>query len=261
MCFLCQSTDMASTDSIISYCNDRLKLATIPDFENAYNGLQIENNGTVTKIAASVDAGLKPLQMAAESGADLLLCHHGLFWSPPLPLVDHNYAKIKAAIDANIAVYSAHIPLDCHPEIGNNALLARALELEVIDHFLDYKGTSIAIICQFKQADRSHLSKQLKALFPKTYSALLYGSAAPERIAILTGSGQSAIPELKAHQVDTLITGELRQQHFNTAQELGLNLYYCGHYATETFGVQALARELAEKFEIEWTFLDQDCTI
>lgn len=252
---------MASTDSIISYCNDRLKLAAITDFEHAYNGLQIENNGTVTKIAASVDAGLKPLQAAAEAGADFLLCHHGLFWSKPLPLIEHNYAKIKTAIDANIAVYSAHLPLDCHPEIGNNALLARALKLEVVDRFLDYKGTPIAVICQSEKADRSQLSEQLKTVFPKTYSALLYGSETPERIAILTGSGQSAVPELKAHQVDTLITGELRQQHFNIAQELRLNLYYCGHYATETFGVQALASELAEQFEIEWTFLDQDCTI
>ena len=252
---------MASTDSITSYCNKRLNLAAITDFEAAYNGLQIANNGTVTKIAASVDAGLKPLQAAAEAGADFLLCHHGLFWSQPLPLVEHNYAKIKAAFDANIAVYSAHLPLDCHPEIGNNTLLARALNLDVCERFLDYKGTPIAVICQSKEADRSHLSKQLKTLFPKTYSALLFGSHSPKRIAILTGSGQSAVPELKAHQVDTLITGELRQQHFNIAQELGLNLFYCGHYATETFGVKALACELAEQFKIEWTFIDQDCTL
>ena len=107
----------------------------------------------------------------------------------------------------------------------------------------------------------SKLSEQLKTLFPKTYSALLFGSHNPQRIAILTGSGQSAVPELKAHQVDTLITGELRQQHFNIAQELGLNLFYCGHYATETFGVKALASELAEQFKMEWTFIDQNCTL
>ncbi|MDA0848787.1 MAG: Nif3-like dinuclear metal center hexameric protein [Verrucomicrobia bacterium] len=252
---------MVELDSVVSYCHKRLNLDSIIDFDNAENGLQLENNGRVTKIAASVDAGLIPLQQASQAKADLLLCHHGLFWSPITPIKDHNYKKIKTAMDNNIAVLSAHLPLDCHPEIGNNALLAKALNLEVIDTFLEYKGTHYSFICQSSGCTRMMLTERLKTLFPKTFSSILYGSETPEKIAILTGSGQSAVPYLKAHNIDTLITGELKQHHFNMAQEMELNLYPCGHYATETFGVKALAEELANHFKIEWTFLDQDCLI
>jgi dinuclear metal center YbgI/SA1388 family protein len=252
---------MVTLESVISYCNERLGIDSIIDFENAHNGLQLENNGAVTKIAASVDAGLIPLQQASQAKADLLLCHHGLFWLPIIPIKDHNYKKFKTAIDNNIAVYSAHLPLDCHPEIGNNALLAKALNLEVVDTFLEYKGTNYSFICQSNGCTRTTLSERLKALFPNTFSSILYGSETPKKIAILTGSGQSAVPYLKEHNIDTLITGELKQHHFNMAQELELNLYPCGHYATETFGVKALAKELANHFKIEWTFLDQDCLI
>jgi len=252
---------MVELDSVVSYCHKRLNLDSIIDFDNAENGLQLENNGRVTKIAASVDAGLIPLQQASQAKADLLLCHHGLFWSPITPIKDHNYKKIKTAMDNNIAVLSAHLPLDCHPEIGNNALLAKALNLEVIDTFLEYKGTHYSFICQSSGCTRTMLTERLKTFFPKTFSSILYGSETPEKIAILTGSGQSAVPYLKAHNIDTLITGELKQHHFNMAQEMELNLYPCGHYATETFGVKALAEELANHFKIEWTFLDQDCLI
>ena len=252
---------MVELESVISYCHERLSIDSITDFENAQNGLQLENNGTVTKIAASVDAGLIPIQQASQVNADFLLCHHGLFWSPITPIRDHNYKKIKMAMDANIAVFSAHLPLDCHPQIGNNALLAKALKLEVVDTFLEYKGTNYSFICQSNGCTRSVLTERLKALFPNTFSSILYGSETPERIAILTGSGQSAVPYLKANNIDTLITGELKQHHFNMAQEMGLNLYPCGHYATETFGVKALAEELANHFKIEWTFLEQDCLI
>ena len=252
---------MVSLREVKSYCDERLKISSIIDFENAFNGLQIENNGMVTKIAASVDAGLKPLELASKSKADFLICHHGLYWNSFIPIINHNYKKIKTAFDNNIAIYSAHLPLDCHSEIGNNALLAKTLKLDILERFLEYKGTPIAIICSASGYNRTTLSESLKVLFPKTYGSILYGSENPKRIAILTGSGQSAIPHLKSINVDTLITGELRQHHYNMAQELELNLFPCGHYATETFGVKSLAEEIANYFKIEWVFLNQDCTL
>ena len=108
---------------------------------------------------------------------------------------------------------------------------------------------------------REELSKKLKELFPKSYQSIEYGSVQPKRIGILTGSGQSAVPHLLENDIDTLITGELRQHHFNMAQELGLNLYPCGHYATEIFGVKALAEEVAQKFQLPWVFLEQPCPL
>ncbi|MGB0416189.1 MAG: Nif3-like dinuclear metal center hexameric protein [Coraliomargarita sp.] len=252
---------MPKLSDIVAFCDERIRLTEVKDFDGAYNGLQIENNGEVTRIAAAVDAGHIPFEKAISEGVDFIICHHGLFWTQPIPLTGTDYAKVKLAFDKNLAVYGAHLPLDCHPEIGNNALLAETLGLEKTGTFLNYEGNNMALIAKGPSGGRTELAAKLKERFPDTYGAIEYGSAQPERIAILTGSGQSAVPHLKSNGIDTLITGELRQHHFNMAQELGLNLYPCGHYATEVFGVKALAAEVAEKFGVEWTFIEQPCPL
>ena len=252
---------MATLQEIVSFCDQRTRKSEIKDFDGAHNGLQVENSGEVTKIGAAVDAGQLPFEMAMAAGIDFLICHHGLFWTPPVPLTGTSYRKVKTALDGNLAVYGAHLPLDCHPEIGNNALLAKELGLERIGSFLPYEGNEMATIAAGPAGGRDELNYKLKALFPKTYQGIEYGSEHPERIGILTGSGQSAVAHLKANGIDTLITGELRQHHFNMAQELSLNLYPCGHYATEVFGVKALAAEVAEKFGLDWEFIEQPCLL
>ena len=252
---------MPKLSDIVDFCETYTRKTAIKDFPGAHNGLQIENNGTVTKIAAAVDAGQIPFEQAIAAKADFLICHHGIFWSAPVPLTKHNYKKLKTALDGNLAVYSSHLPLDCHPQIGNNALLAEALELDRIGSFLPYEGTSIATLAAGPEGGRKELAKRLKTLFPDTFQAIEYGSEKPKQIAILTGSGQSAIDQLQINNIDTLITGELRQHHFNMAQELCLNLYPCGHYATETFGVKALAEKVSEQFQIEWQFIETACPL
>jgi dinuclear metal center YbgI/SA1388 family protein len=252
---------MALLQDIVTFCDQRTRRSEIKDFDGAHNGLQIENDGTVTKIGASVDAGQLPFDAAINEGIDFLICHHGLYWVPPTPLTGSNAKKIKTAFDGNLAVYGAHLPLDCHPEIGNNALLAKELGLKKVNTFLNYEGNNMATITLGPLNGRAELNKKLQALFPDTYHAIEYGSEKPNRVAILTGSGQSAVPHLLENGIDTLITGELRQHHFNMAQELGLNLYPCGHYATEVFGVKALAAEVAAKFRIPWQFIEQPCRL
>lgn len=252
---------MATLQEIVAFCDQRTRRAQIKDFDGAHNGLQIENNGTVKKVGAAVDAGQRPFEAAIAEGVDFLICHHGLFWTPPIPVTGSNALKIKTAFDGNLAVYGAHLPLDCHPEIGNNALLANALGLKKVGTFLEYEGNDMAVIALGPMEGRKFLANKLKALFPDTYQAIEYGSEKPKRIGILTGSGQSAVPHLLANDINTLITGELRQHHFNMAQELGLNLYPCGHYATEVFGVKALAEEVAQKFQVEWQFIEQPCLL
>lgn len=252
---------MPSLQEIVAFCDTRTRQKEIKDFSGAYNGLQLENNGQVTRVAAAVDAGQRPFEAAIAANVDFLICHHGLYWTAPIPLVGSDYTKIKTAMDGNLAVYGAHLPLDGHPEIGNNALLADALRLNKIGTFLSYEGNDMAVITEGPSGGRAELATKLKTLFPQTYQAIEYGSDQPKRIGILTGSGQSAVPHLKANNIDTLITGELRQHHFNMAQELGLNLYPCGHYATEVFGVQALAQEVAKAFGIEYTFIEQPCRL
>lgn len=252
---------MPKLSDIVEFCNTYTCQTAIKDFPGAQNGLQIENSGTVTKIAAAVDAGQIPFEQAIAAKADFLICHHGVFWSAPIPLTEHNYRKMKTAIDGNLAVYSSHLPLDCHPEIGNNALLAKALKIDRAGSFLPYEGTNIATIVAGPNGGRQELAKRLKTLFPKTFQAIEYGSEHPKKIAILTGSGQSAIDSLQVNDIDTLITGELRQHHFNMAQELSLNLYPCGHYATETFGVKALAEKVSKEFGMDWCFIDTSCPL
>lgn len=253
--------NMATLSEIVNFCDERSRRASIKDFDGAFNGLQLENSGEVTKIGAAVDAGQLPFEAAIAAGIDFLICHHGLFWTPPTPLTGASYKKIKTAMDANLAVYGAHLPLDAHPEIGNNALLAKALGLDRIGSFLPYEGNDMATVAAGPAGGREELATKLKVLFPETYQGIEYGSANPQRIGILTGSGQSAVPQLKANGIDTLVTGELRQHHFNMAQELGLNLYPCGHYATEVFGVKALATEAAAKFGLDWAFIEQPCLL
>ncbi len=251
---------MIRTEDIVNYCDQRTKISEIKDFPGSYNGLQLENSGEVLKIGAAVDAGLVPFQKAISTGIDFIITHHGLFWTPPIPLINSAYQKVKLCIDHNLAVYGSHLPLDCHPEIGNNAILAQKLQLEPIASFLPYEGVDIGLITKNTQS-RKDLSNRLKSLFPKGINSMEFGTDTPSKIAILTGSGQSAVDKILDAGADTLITGELKQHHFNLAQELKLNLYACGHYATETFGVDALAQEVSAKFDLPYEFIETECPL
>jgi dinuclear metal center YbgI/SA1388 family protein len=251
---------MIRTEDIVNYCDQRTKISEIKDFPGSYNGLQLENSGEVLKIGAAVDAGLVPFQKAISTGIDFIITHHGLFWTPPIPLINSAYEKVKLCIDHNLAVYGSHLPLDCHSEIGNNAILAQKLQLEPIASFLPYEGVDIGLITKNTQS-RKDLSNRLKSLFPKGINSMEFGTDTPSKIAILTGSGQSAVDKILDAGADTLITGELKQHHFNLAQELKLNLYACGHYATETFGVDALAQEVSAKFDLPYEFIETECPL
>ncbi len=252
---------MAKLEEVVAFCDERTRRTDFADFPGAHNGLQVQNEGEVTRVGAAVDAGLVPFQLAAEAGVDFLIVHHGLFWEPPRPVSGAQYAKLKACFDHNLAVYSSHLPLDAHPQIGNNAVLAAKLGLEIADWFVMHEGQPMAAVADGPEGGRAALAEGLRGLFPETYQAIEYGSASPHRVAILSGSGRSALDFMPEAGIDTLITGELRQNHFNLAQEAGWNLYPCGHYATEVFGVMELAREAAERFGLEWTFLPTDCPL
>jgi dinuclear metal center YbgI/SA1388 family protein len=251
---------MVDLQEIRKFCDHRVSAEDIKDFPGAWNGLQIENSGTVSKIGASVDAGLIPYSVAIDKNIDFLVCHHGMFWNPPIPLTGTNFNKIKLCIDSNLAVYSSHLPLDCHPEIGNNAILANKLELKACGTFLPYEGVDIGLLATASYS-RNELCLRLNDLFNAGYHRIEYGVPNPEKIAILTGSGQSAVQKILEQGTDTLITGELKQHHFNLAQEMKLNLYACGHYATERFGVSALAQEISQKFDLPYEFVETSCTL
>ena len=224
------------------------------------NGLQFENNGEVTRIGAAVDAGMEPFRKAARAGVDLLLVHHGLFWGTPYPVTGTRFKKYRFLVENNLAVFSAHLPLDCHDELGNNACLIKQLNLKTTRKFLEFKGNPIGFLTQ-GGISRTELKSRLAKEFPSGVTAIEYGSEKPHFIAVVTGSGAEAVSELKKEGVDTLVTGEVRQHTYNQAQEAGLNIYLCGHYATETYGIKALAAELADKFALPWEFIPTACPL
>ena len=184
---------------------------------------------------------------------DFLIVHHGMFWDMPRPLTGPAHARIATLVRGNCAAYSNHLPLDAHPVIGNNALLARQVGLKPSRGFLPNVGGPIGRIAR-SRLRRAVLRDRLKVHYPDLV-ALEFGSPSPNEVAFCSGSGNGAMPALLASGADTLVTGELREEWYNVAQEHGLNLYLCGHYATEVHAVKALATELAAKFGLPWEFI------
>ncbi len=247
---------MPKLSDVVTYCDTRTRRAAFIDAPGAFNGLQVANDGRVTKLGAAVDAGLVPFQKAVAAGVDFLIVHHGMYWDMPRPLTGPAYDRVAALVHGNCALYSNHLPLDGHPEIGNNALLARSLGWKKTEPFLLRDGEHIGRLARVK-VKRAELRTKLEQLYGRVI-AIECGSAAPRAVAFCSGAGNSAIPHLAAAGADTLVTGELREEWFNVAQEQRLNLYLCGHYATEVHAVQALAAELAKKFRLPWEFIATD---
>lgn len=243
-------------DRLVRYCDRRTRRHAFKDAPAAFNGLQVANDGRVTRIGAAVDAGLAPFQQAVAAGVDFLIVHHGLYWDMPRPLTGSAYDRVATLIRGNCALYSNHLPLDGHPTLGNNALLARQLGLKRSRAFLERDGEAIGCISDTR-IDRAALRAKLERLYPRVV-AIECGSERPRGVAFCSGGGNSAVPELVPAGVDTLVTGELREEWFNRAQEDKLNLYCCGHYATEVHAVQALAAELAKRFKLPWEFIQTE---
>ncbi|HEY5079069.1 MAG TPA: Nif3-like dinuclear metal center hexameric protein [Opitutaceae bacterium] len=244
---------MTKLTEVVAFCDRRTRLVAFNDAPGAFNGLQVANSGRVTRIGAAVDAGLVPFRGAVSAGVDFLIVHHGMYWDMPRPLTGAAFSRVATLVAGNCALYSNHLPLDSHPQIGNNALLARQLGLKATRGFLPNAGGDIGRIARSRMT-RGALRAKLESLYGRVVS-IEYGSAAPKEIAFCSGSGNSAVPALAGAGVDTLVTGELREEWFNVAQENRLNLYLCGHYATEVHAIRALAAEVSSKFGLPWEFV------
>jgi dinuclear metal center YbgI/SA1388 family protein len=240
---------------IASYLDQLLEIPAFPDYPNAFNGLQLENSGRVSKIGAAVDASLKVIEIALSEKVDLLLVHHGLFWGGCAPISGATYRKLAKAMGADLAVYSAHLPLDAHPEIGNNVLLAAELGLAPVEPFFEFKGRRVGCFAGV-DLDYATLLERIEHRFARAVWHCHAGPDRVKRVGIVTGGAGSELAQAKAEGVDTFITGEGPHHTFTLAEELGINLIYAGHYATETGGVKALADRVASTFKLPWLFLD-----
>jgi dinuclear metal center YbgI/SA1388 family protein len=242
-------------EKIVARCDKILRTAAIGDYEGAANGLQMENSGAVTKIAATVDASLATIKLAIAAKADLLIVHHGLFWGARQPWTGKNYELLKLCVENNLAIYSSHLPLDAHPQLGNNAQLCAALGLKNLRPFFTSHGQTIGFKSQMK-ISRAELAEKLERATGVKPKIIPGGKNICEKIGVVTGGAGGDLKLAASEGVDTFITGEGPHWTFALAEELGLNVFYGGHYATETFGVKALAAQLSKKFKGPWTFLD-----
>jgi dinuclear metal center YbgI/SA1388 family protein len=245
----------ASLAVIVKYCDWLLRPSEMWDYEGAVNGLQVENNGTVTRIAAAVDASLATVRLAADAKADLLLVHHGLFWGPSHPWTGKRYQLLQALLENDLAVYSSHLPLDAHPRVGNNVLLCAALGFKNLKPFFFDHNQFLGLQTRTK-VSRAALTDQVRKATGTEPRLLPGGPEICRKIGVVTGGAGSDLKKAAKEGVDTFITGEGPHWTFPLAEELGVNVVYGGHYATETFGVKALGVELARKFRVSFVFLD-----
>ena len=242
-------------DELVRYLDRYLRIDAIPDY--GPQGLQVEGAGEVTRIVFTVDAGQPCIDAAVKVGAQMQLVHHGLLWGTQEPIRGAFGRKVARLLQANLNLYAAHLPLDAHPEVGNNVELARLLELTVESWFCNVKGTDIGVIGAAPDGTTVEaLAAALKARLGVEPRTLAHGPGLVRRVAIVSGGGVSYAKEAAALGADTFVTGETSHAHFYEAQEQGLNVIFAGHYATETVRLKALGRHLNGKFGLETVFID-----
>jgi dinuclear metal center YbgI/SA1388 family protein len=251
---------MTDVGVIANHLDSLLGTESVPDYPNALNGLQLANRAPIRRIAASVDISRRVIDEAIRIGANLLLVHHGMFWSGAQRLTGTAYERLRLLIAHDIAVYSSHLPLDAHPTFGNNVLLARALSLEPAGGFARYQTLEIGVRGHCDR-DTAEL-RDTVATFAQSNGGIIRCTDVPpgrrtRRWGICTGAGASSetVREAQDLELDTMIVGEGPHHTAVTADDLGLVIMYAGHYATETLGVQALADYLTEKFGIQSSFI------
>jgi dinuclear metal center YbgI/SA1388 family protein len=243
-------------EELVAYLDTYLSTREIPDYDNALNGLQVAGHRAVARLAVAVDASEASIQAAVAAEADCLLVHHGLFWDGNQPVTGRRYRRLRPLLEAGIALYASHLPLDVHEEVGNNAVLARELGLEVEGRFGEFRGVDLGVRGR-TDMDREEFVGRVSERLGGEVRLIPGGPGRVRHVGVLTGGGGSFVAAARAAGLDTLVTGEGTHPTYFDAMEEGLNLVFGGHYATETWGVRALAAHLEAHFGLSWTFLDQ----
>jgi dinuclear metal center YbgI/SA1388 family protein len=245
-----------NTEELAAYLDEFLGVADVPDAERAWNGLQVTNSGVVSCIAAAVDASEAAIDAAIAAGCDLLLVHHGLFWDGGVPVTGRRYRRLQKLLAHDVAVYSAHLPLDVHPQVGNNAVLARELGVATRGTFGTYHGIEVGVWGRL-ETTRAGLARVLEDVLGGPVRVVGGGAQRIRTVGVVTGGGGSMIGAAIEAGLDAYVTGEGAHHTYFDAMEGGINVFYAGHYATETWGVRALAAHLESRFDLPWGFVDQ----
>lgn len=244
-----------TSGQLASYLDRYLQVRELPDSDRALNGLQVENSGRLSRVLGAVDACDASIAAAAARGADFLIVHHGLFWDGLRPITGRLGRKVRTLVAHDICLYAAHIPLDCHPEVGNNAVLAAELGVEGTRPFGRYEGIEIGVMGGL-DLPLDDLVKRVRERLGTPPRVIAKGPARTKQVAVVTGAASAYIAEAHERGVDTFITGEGPHHAFHDAEEWGVNVLFAGHYATETVGVQALGEHLRDRFDLPFEFFD-----
>ncbi len=243
---------MAQRDDIVRYCDERLDVASFEDY--CPNGLQVEGRPSVTRIVSGVTASQALIDAAVEDGADLVLVHHGYFWrGEPAPVVGMKARRLHSLLTAGVNLLAYHLPLDAHPELGNNRQLGLQLGLE--------GAAPISGLVWGCELSASMAAGDVEELLAKALSRapLVVGPKRPiRRLAWCTGAAQGMIEQAADAGCDAFISGEISEQTLHQATEREITYFAAGHHATERYGVQALGAELAERFDIAHRFINLD---
>jgi dinuclear metal center YbgI/SA1388 family protein len=240
---------------LVAHLDEYLRVAEIPD--SSPNGLQVQGADRVARIAYAVDVAVQTIRSAEKARADFLVVHHGLWWGRHVQITGTMHKRVAALIHSDMSLYAAHLPLDCHPRVGNNAELARLLRLRVEKTFGDYKGVQIGVIGTTSKPLRlAAFAAAVEKALDGPADVFAFGPRTVRRIAIISGAGAMLAEEAAAAGCDTILTGETSHAAMHPARESGINLVFGGHYATETVGLQALQRHMAKQFGLPGVFVN-----
>jgi dinuclear metal center YbgI/SA1388 family protein len=242
-------------DALVSFLDHKLSVSSIDDLSR--NGLQVEGTEKIGRVGLAVDACMEAYEAAARKGCQMIIAHHGMIWGGLPYITKGTFRQLKFLFDHGINLYAAHLPLDLHAKLGNNARLAAMIGARSLEPFGLYKGTAIGFEGTLsKPVTLAVLSQRLEKLLGGTNTVLPFGPDTIRRIGIVSGSASEIIDEAIRKGLDCYITGEPKHTHHHLAKEAGLNVIYCGHYHSEKPGVIAVGRLIEKKFGIPCDFLD-----
>ena len=250
------AAEVLSVAQVAGFLDEYLGVHEIADYPGAMNGLQVDGPGPVEVVATAVDASEAVIGRATEGGADLLLVHHGLFWDGLRPVTGPRYRKLRELVQGGLALYGAHLPLDAHEDVGNAAVLARKLGLGDVRLFGDYKGTYVGRAGSVDGVSADEFAQRIEAVTGEPVRVLPGGPRTLSNVAVVTGAGGSLLADVAREGLCALVTGEAQHHHAVEAAELGVTVFLGGHYATETWGVKALAEVLEDQLGVRTFFID-----
>jgi len=236
------------------YLDNLLDIKEIKDSSNAMNGLQVQNTADIKKVGLAVDLCMATIEKAVAAECNMMFVHHGMLWGGVKPIRGNFYDKVSTMIRENLGLYSAHLPLDMHPVLGNNKVLADQLELNELEPFGEYEGQKIGFKGRLKTLSAEELGEKLEDKLGSPVKVI--GSGEVQTIGVVSGGAADILSQAAVAGLDAYLTGEGSNHHYHEAIENECVLILAGHYATETGGVKAVGKHLAEQFGIKTEFID-----